>query len=136
MQFPAGLQYLILVSLRAAAAVAVCFLFCCVFCDAGRPWLVVAERVAVVCARASDTMPMSTGLQSNRCSARSAVPYRPSVSLSCEYACRCCSRSWFPLFHVFCAAGRAWLVVAARVAVVNAGAADAMPMSTVWQSNR
>ena len=77
MQFPAGLQFLVLVSLRAAAAVAVCFLFCCVFCAAGRAWLVVAARVAVVCARASDTMPMSTGWKSNRCPARSAVPYRP-----------------------------------------------------------
>ena len=77
MQFPAGLQYLILVSLRAAAAVAVCFLFCCVICADGRAWLVVAVRVAVVCAGAADAMPMSTVWQSNRCPARSAVPYRP-----------------------------------------------------------
>ena len=48
-QFPAGLRTLNLVSLHAAAAVAVCFLFCCVFCAAGRAGLVVAARVAVVC---------------------------------------------------------------------------------------
>jgi hypothetical protein len=48
-----------------------------VFCAAGRAWLVVAARVAVVCAGAADTMPISTGWKSNRCPARSAVPYRP-----------------------------------------------------------
>ena len=66
MQFPTGLESLHLVSLLAAAAVAGCFLFCCVICAAGRAWLVVAARVAVVCAGAADAMPMSTVWQSNR----------------------------------------------------------------------
>ena len=39
-------------------------------------------------------------------------------------------------FLMFCGAGDARVVVAARDAVVRAGAADAMPMCAVWQSNR
>jgi hypothetical protein len=39
-------------------------------------------------------------------------------------------------FLMFCGAGHAGVVVAARVAVVRAGAADAMPMCADKQSNR
>jgi hypothetical protein len=45
---------------------------------------------------------------------------------------------WSVFFFVLmiCGAGHAGVVVAARVAVVWAGAADAMPMGTERQSNR
>ena len=65
MQFPAGLHTLGLVSLRAAAAVAVVSPFFSAWCAAGHAGLVVAARVAAVCTGAADAMPMFTECQSN-----------------------------------------------------------------------
>ena len=61
MQFPACLQTLNLVSLRAAAAVAVWFPFFRMLRAAGRAGLVVAARVDAVSAEAADAMLMSSG---------------------------------------------------------------------------
>jgi hypothetical protein len=64
-QFPAGLQELSLVSLRAAAVWSV-FFFVLMFCGAGHACVVVAARVAVVWAGVSHEMSMGTERQSNR----------------------------------------------------------------------
>ncbi len=94
-QFPAGLQHLYLVSLRAAAA-AVSTLFLLMFCGAGHAGVVVVARDAVVRAGAADAMPMCAGSQ----------PYshqwqRRQYICFCELCCFCLTNSSTRMTHTW-----------------------------------